>query len=151
MPSSKEKRGGERQERRRRGRREMGRFFDPGRYLQGNAEQLSISDQWLSFESSLFKAVFGSRVRWASLNKLAPGQHPRCCVLINVCQIWKTSIFDESWIEIQKKRERKNKWAAENQTYHRIKYWKISSSRRQKRRAKKKMLKKRISRASVLK
>lgn len=41
-----------------------------------------------------------------SLNKLAPGQHPRCCVLINVCQIWKTGIRDESWIEIQRGRTR---------------------------------------------
>lgn len=63
-PSSKEKRGGEgeeeerrREERKRGG--EAGRVFDPGRYLQGNAEQLSISDQRLSFESSLFKALFG--------------------------------------------------------------------------------------------
>lgn len=57
VPSSKEKRG----ERERKG-GETGRVFDPGRYLQGSAEQLSISDQWLSFESVLFKALFGFRV-----------------------------------------------------------------------------------------
>lgn len=59
VPSSKEKRG--ERERKRRGEKEgrAGRVFDPGRYLQGSAEQLSISDQWLSFESLLFKALFG--------------------------------------------------------------------------------------------
>lgn len=86
---------------------EMGWVFDPGRYLEGSAEQLSISDQWLSLESLLFKALFGyPGLDVGSLNKLAPGQHPCCCVLINVCQIWKTGISDESWIEIQRGRRR---------------------------------------------
>lgn len=51
--SSKEKTGRER------GKWMMGRVFGPGRFLQGSAEQLSISDQGLSFESVLFKVLFG--------------------------------------------------------------------------------------------
>lgn len=49
-------RGEERREERKRG-------FDPGRYLQGSAEQLSISDQRLSSEREreLVEALFGSR------------------------------------------------------------------------------------------
>lgn len=88
VPYSKEKRGRERERGEKEARGEEGgdgKVFDPGRYLRGSAEQLSILDHWLSFESLLFKALFGSRVRWGSLNKLAPGQHPRCCVLINLC------------------------------------------------------------------
>lgn len=45
VPSSKEKKGGERERERGEKEGEMGRVFDPGRYLQGSAEQLSISDQ----------------------------------------------------------------------------------------------------------
>lgn len=49
-------RGEERREERKRG-------FDPGRYLQGSAEQLSITDQRLSSEREreLVEALFGSR------------------------------------------------------------------------------------------
>lgn len=79
VPSLKEKKGGKkgrkRREERKRGRR--GRIFDPGRYLQGSAEQLSISDQCFSFESLLFKALFGyPGLDVGFLNKLATGQHP---------------------------------------------------------------------------
>lgn len=42
---------------------ERKRGFDPGRYLQGSAEQLSITDQRLSSEREreLVEALFGSR------------------------------------------------------------------------------------------
>lgn len=47
---------------------ERKRGFDPGRYLQGSAEQLSITDQRLSSEREreLVEALFGSRGWWGS-------------------------------------------------------------------------------------
>ncbi len=120
-------RGGERGEERKSGRREG--FFDPGRYLQGSAEQLSISDQWFSFQSWLFKALFGfPGLDVGSLNKLATGQHPCYCMLINVCHVWKTGICDESWIEIERQRTQEEE---ESRVYRGIKYWKWNKRRRQ--------------------
>lgn len=97
------RKGGERKRRRReRGRR--GRFFFyPGRYLQGSAAQLSISDQWLSFENSLFKALFGypglDGALWTNLHQDS----------IPAAACWSTSVrferhgmCDERRIEIQK-------------------------------------------------
>lgn len=65
VPSSKEKKmggsWGELGARGERGSRDGEGLFDAGRYLRGSAEQLSISDKWLSFESAVFKALFGRR------------------------------------------------------------------------------------------
>lgn len=91
---------------------EMGRVFDPGRYLQGSAEQLSISDQWLSFESSLFKALFGyPGLDVGSLNKLAPGQHP-CC--------WSMSVRFERLAEVMKAGLRHKEGERENKRVCRV-------------------------------
>lgn len=65
VPSSKEKKmggaWGESGARGEKGSRDGEGLFDAGRYLRGSAEQLSISDKWLSFESAVFKALFGRR------------------------------------------------------------------------------------------
>lgn len=133
------RKGGERKRRRREsGRR--GRFFFLSWQISAGqcCATVYLGPVVVFWELAVQGSVWISRVRRGSLNKLAPGQHPRRRVLINVCQIWKTwhVWWKADWDT--KGGERENKRAAENRMYRGIKYWKWNKRRRQQKKRRRK-------------